>query len=179
MPAPAQNIELKARIGSLEIARRQALQVATQRLGVERQCDTYFFAPQGRLKLREIEGHPALLVAYHRENSAGARPSNYLLIPVTDPAGLRDALAMTLGVRVAVCKRREIFLHHQVRIHLDEVEGLGAFIEFEAVVGTPGSGEPPAADAADGFAKLRFLQEHFGIGAADLIESSYGDMLSP
>jgi predicted adenylyl cyclase CyaB len=127
--------------------------------------------------LREIEGEGAVLIAYQRDDAASARASDYRLVPVPDADGIREALAATLGVRVVVRKRRQIFLHHQVRIHLDQVEGLGDFVEFEAVVDAQAGSRVPAADAKSGYQRLAFLQAHFGIAAEDLVERSYGELL--
>ena len=46
---------------------------------------------------------------------------------------LRAALTAALGACGDVVKRRRLFLWQGVRIHLDEVERLGTFIELEAV----------------------------------------------
>ena len=61
--------------------------------------------------------------------------SSYRVVPVPDPAGLLAALGETNGVDVVVEKRRRLLLWETVRIHLDEVEGLGSFLELEAVAG--------------------------------------------
>ncbi|MGK3856667.1 class IV adenylate cyclase, partial [Enterococcus faecium] len=82
----------------------------------------------GRLKLREIDGQAAVLIWYDRPDHDAARLSKYHLVPVADPAALKAALTDALGVRGEVRKRREIYLWHNVRIHLDEVAGLGSFL---------------------------------------------------
>ena len=164
------NIELKARIVSLENARTVAQRVATESLGVLHQVDTYFHAAQGRLKLREINGQQAELIAYHRTDAAAARASDYHLVPIGDPASLKQALAATLGIRVIVDKTREVFLHHNVRIHLDVVRGLGTFLEFEAVLGG-------AIDDSAGQAQLQRLCAEFGIQPADVCAQSYAELI--
>lgn len=164
------NIELKARLPSLEAARAIARQVATASLGVEHQVDTYFACRQGRLKLREIAGRDAQLVWYARADTAAAKASEYTLVAVAHPAALKQALAGACGVTVVVDKRREIYLHHNVRIHLDEVRGLGAFLEFEAVVGE-------AADDAQGRGQVEALTRRFGLQPEDLVAGSYSDLL--
>lgn len=164
------NIELKARIVSLENARGVAQRVATQHLGVIHQLDTYFHPAQGRLKLREIDGQQAELIAYHRSDAAEARASDYHLVPISDPASLKQALAATLGIRVIVDKTREVFLHHNVRIHLDQVRRLGIFLEFEAVLGEE-------VDDSAGHAQLNWLCGEFGIRPADVCAQSYAELI--
>jgi adenylate cyclase class 2 len=138
---------------------------------VQRQVDTYFHCTNGRLKLREIDGQAAQLVWYARDDRPEAKPSDYVLVAVDDPASLNAALTSALGVRGVVEKRREIFLHHNVRIHLDQVTGLGTFLEFEAVLG-------PDTDDAVSAQWLQHLSSEFGLTASDLLSGSYSDMLN-
>lgn len=168
---PRRNIELKARMPDLAAARRTAEAMASGYLGVQRQVDTYFHCRHGRLKLREIGESAAQLVAYSRPDSAAAKASDYCLIDVSDAPALKQALAAALGVRLAVEKRREIFLAGNVRIHLDEVAGLGCFLEFEAVLG-------PDIDDAAGHAQLNELCARFGIRPEDQLAGSYADLLA-
>ena len=53
---PRRNVELKARIASLEDATRAAEKIGATFEGVLEQVDTYFRANEGRLKLRESAG---------------------------------------------------------------------------------------------------------------------------
>lgn len=165
------NIELKARLADLQRARAIADQIATDRPGIQHQTDTYFHCRHGRLKLREIEGREAQLVAYSRPDQQGTKASDYQLVPVASPESLKAALTATLGVRGVVRKRREVFLYHNVRIHLDEVAGLGTFLEFEAVL---------SAEVTDavGHAQLDELAQRFGIGPQHLLPGSYGEMVA-
>jgi predicted adenylyl cyclase CyaB len=164
------NIEIKARLADLDSARRIAAASATGRLGIQEHVDTYFHCPNGRLKLRQIDGLSAQLVWYARPDQQGPKASDYVLVPVANPETLKAALSAGLGVRGVVRKRREVFLWDNVRIHLDEVEGLGSFLEFEAVLG-------PRVDDAAGRAQLDQLVQEFAVDPADLLSGSYGDML--
>jgi adenylate cyclase class IV len=164
------NIEVKARCKDLTAAREAARSLGAEFAGILEQRDTYFVAAHGRLKLREIAGASAELIAYSRDDTAAVRGSDYRLIPVPDPAALRAALAAALGVRIEVVKRRELWLWRGVRIHLDEVSELGTFVELEAVM---------AAGEADeeGHRKVAVLREALGIAEADLLARSYADLL--
>lgn len=164
------NIELKARLADLQAARNVARAIATGRLGVQQQVDTYFHCRHGRLKLRQIDGLSAELIGYARADQKGPKASQYQLVPVSNPETLKVALSAALGVRRVVQKRREIFLVDNVRIHLDEVVGLGDFLEFEAVLG-------PEIDDAAGRVQLDRLIETFAIERSDLLSGSYADML--
>ena len=136
----------------------------------EAQTDTYFQVHAGRLKLREIEGQAAQLIWYLRPDTAGGRLSDYQLTAVLDPAALRAMLAGALGLRRVVKKRREIYLWKNVRIHLDVVEGLGSFLELEAVV-------TAEEDLAASQRHLDMLTDALGIRPGDTIAGSYADLL--
>jgi predicted adenylyl cyclase CyaB len=168
-PEPRRNIELKARLASLTAARGVAQRLATGRLADQRQVDTYFVCRRGRLKLREVVGQQAQLIWYERPDEDGPKLCQYRLIPIDQPAALKEALSAALGVRVMVDKYREIYLYHNVRIHLDRVAGLGTYLEFEAVLDS-------TADAETSQAHLAYLRQQFSIADQDLIEGSYADL---
>ncbi len=166
---PRRNLEIKARCPDLAAA-RQAARHLCGLPAIEDQVDTYFHVPRGRLKLRAINGRNAVLIAYERSDRAAARLSHYRLVPVPDPELLTAALAGSLGIRGRVHKHREIYLHHNVRIHLDEVAGLGSFLELEAVLTT-------SNEEADADGRVAGLLALFHIEEADFLAVSYADLL--
>jgi predicted adenylyl cyclase CyaB len=168
MPA---NLELKARCDDLGAARERAKIVATAWLGTDEQVDTYFRTREGRLKLRESSLSGGQLVPYLRPDAAAARRSDYVVVPVPEPARTKALLAALLGVHRVVRKTREIALYENVRIHLDRVAGLGDFVELEAVWDGSPAGEAEQAR------KLAFLREALGIRDADLVALSYEGLL--
>lgn len=169
-PQPVQaraNIEIKARCGDLDAARRISRELATRYVGVDRQIDTYFVTRSGRLKLRESSLSGGQLIPYLRPDQAGPKRSDYQVIPVPLPAQLKALLSELLGVHRVVEKQREIFLVDNVRIHLDRVHGLGDFLELEAVF------DASAAAEAEERAKVDRLMQALGVAAGDLLETSY------
>ncbi len=94
------------------------------------QTDTYFRVNRGRLKLRE-EGDRSELIFYDRDEAGSRRWSRYSKVPVTQPALLKEMLGESLGILAIVRKSRTLFLYSGARIHVDRVEGLGDFLEFE------------------------------------------------
>jgi adenylate cyclase class IV len=171
--AALRNIELKARCVDLDAAAKAVagLTPAPRESGTLDQIDTYFCCARGRLKLREIVGIKSELIWYDRSDVAESRKSDYRLVDVPDPAALRVALGAGLGVRGTVSKRRRLLMWHNVRIHLDQVEGLGSFVEFEAVI-TPGESE------AVGHKRLAVLCRTMAITPADYCDASYADLLT-
>jgi predicted adenylyl cyclase CyaB len=168
----ARNLELKARLVDLQAARATAARLSGGPPEVLEQVDTYFRCPRARLKLREAPGQTAHLIAYVRPDEAEAKASDYLIAPVADAAALRAALGAALGIWGEVRKRRELSLVENVRIHLDEVEGLGTFLEFEAVLSSPD-------DQRRAPGQLDRLAGEFGLGTSDLVPASYSDLLLP
>ena len=163
------NLELKARIESWDEAETAARGLPAAWGGEWRQVDTYFRAPQGRLKLREVDGAPAELIAYERPEQTATRWSDYLIAPVENGPALRDVLTRALGVRAQVNKIRRLYVYRSARIHLDRVERLGAFVEFEVVCA---DGDEVAA------AKLMGeLMQAFALNEKDALRLSYSDML--
>jgi adenylate cyclase, class 2 len=133
------------------------------------QRDTYFEAPRGRLKLREEPDAVAQLIAYERPDLSAHKESRYRLIEVPEPAELRAALEAVLGITVVVSKARRLFVYEGVRIHVDRVDGLGDFIELEAVVADGG-------DPADFEQLLDDLRGSLSIRDEDLLRGSYSDL---
>ncbi len=164
------NIELKARLNDLPAARRVAEALATQQLGIQDQIDTYFRCTNGRLKLRQIGGQTAQLIWYVRPSDPRPKASDYHIVAVPQPDALIAALRAAMGIVNVVRKRREIYLWHNVRIHLDGVEGLGQFLEFEAVLSAE-------IDESTGRDQLEKLMAQFAISPKDLLAGSYTDMV--
>ena len=165
------NLELKSHCPNLAAAERAAQTLGATFQWTQSQTDTYFHAAHGRLKLREQDDRPAELIAYDRPDHPDVRASDYTLVPVPDSALLRSALGRTLGVRVVVAKRRTLYLWHNVRIHLDDVAGLGTFIEFEAVLEGLAEDEAVSAERLDALIAALALHEE------DRVSRSYSDLL--
>ncbi|MGQ0797961.1 MAG: CYTH domain-containing protein, partial [Methanobacteriota archaeon] len=100
------------------------------------------------------------------------KESRVLLAALPDASGVLDILRRALPPKAEVRKTREVFRHQGVQVHLDAVDGLGRFIEFEKVVDDP-------ADAADARRQLESLKAYFQIADEDLMASSYSDLLAP
>ena len=168
---PARNVELKAHDPDPARTLERALQAGARDAGLLRQRDTYFTVPHGRLKLREEDPGGATLIAYDRPDAASARVSSYRLVPVADPEPLRDALTAANGVDVVVVKRRHLLLWETVRIHLDEVRGLGSFLELEAVA-------EPDSDLSSERARVAHLRAALDIADEALQAGSYADAVA-
>jgi cytidine deaminase len=128
------NVELKARIADPDATIARCLALGAEDHGTLVQRDTYYGAAHGRLKLREHPTRGGELIAYRRADATEPEQSRYLLAPVDATDLLNGALDAALGTTVVVSKRRRLFIWENVRIHVDDVEGLGTFVELEALV---------------------------------------------
>ena len=163
------NIELKARIHSVESLLPLAEQVAGAPPTLIEQDDTFFDVPHGRLKLRQFADGSAELIHYHRPDVSEAKASDYVRLPVPDPAALRDALARACGPSGRVRKQRWLFLAEQTRIHIDRVEGLGDFVELEVVL-------RDGQSDAEGVRMAEKWMHALGLSEAPRIAGAYVDL---
>src|SRR5438034_9687024 len=137
------NLEIKVRVADLTPARATAARLGARPAGVEVQVDRYYELEGGsRLKLRTVPGRPAELIRNRRPECDAVRTSDYEVTPVRDADARRCLVPKTRPV-VTVRKRREVVVRDDVRIHLHEVDGLGRFLELQAVVDAA-HGEPPS-----------------------------------
>ncbi len=164
------NIEIKARAEDIASLQDIAQQISDTPCQVIPQVDTFFNCPTGRLKLRELHPNHGQLVYYQRTDHPGPKPSHYQIFETSNPAGLKTILSAAFGVRGVIKKVRRLYLVGQTRIHLDEVDGLGRFVELEVVL------RPGQADA-EGQAIAEGLMARLGIRQSDLVEGAYMDML--
>ncbi len=148
------NIEIKARVGDLALIETRARAIATHGPEELVQDDTFFRCGNGRLKLREFADGRGELIHYTRADEAGPKVSDYSIAPIAAPAQLRETLARAFGILGRVAKVRRVYLVDRTRIHLDEVRGLGTFVELEVVLGKTESLHDGRAVADELMAKL-------------------------
>jgi predicted adenylyl cyclase CyaB len=167
MPA---NIEIKARARDFEGIRTRAAKLSDTPVEVILQEDTFFNVPQGRLKLRILAPDRGQLICYTRPDQEGPKRSDYHLAYTADPENLKRVLELACGIRGIVKKTRYLYLVGQTRVHLDDVEGLGQFMELEVVL-REGQGD------AEGQAIAEDLMASLGVERSDLLEGAYMDLL--
>ena len=164
------NIEIKAR--AHDLSRQTAL---TEALGegppVElQQEDTFFPAIHGRLKLRILGPDHGELIHYERADGHGPRPSLYRIAVTREPQALLETLTAALGTSGVVRKHRRLVMIGQTRVHLDEVERLGSFIELEVVLRRDQSRD-------EGMAIAQHFMRQLDIRQEDLVDCAYIDLL--
>src|SRR4030042_2276432 len=164
------NIEIKARVHDFNRLQRKAEQLSETPCQVISQEDTFFICPRGRIKLRELGPQRGQLVYYQREDVSGPKHSEYKIFDTDDPAGLKKILSEAFGVRGVIKKIRYLYMVGQTRIHLDDVDELGKFMELEVVL------QPDQTDA-EGQAIAEHFMQKLDIKEGDLINTAYMDMM--
>ncbi|HKI52756.1 MAG TPA: class IV adenylate cyclase [Anaerolineales bacterium] len=167
MPA---NIEIKARARDFTGIKTRAEKLSDTPVEVIPQEDVFFNVPQGRLKLRILAPDNAQLIYYTRPNQEGPKRSDYHIAYTSDPDNLKRVLELAYGFRGVVKKTRYLYLIGQTRIHLDDVEGLGYFMELEVVM-KAGQSDAEAQEIAEN------LMTSLGVERSDLLEGAYMDLI--
>jgi adenylate cyclase, class 2 len=161
------NLELKARYPSTQKAHACAAGCGAAKAGTLLQQDTYFRVPRGRLKLREAGEGSAELIYYERAETTAERWSRFTREHVGEPGGVKRVLTEAFGILAVVRKKRELYLFKDARIHIDTVDDLGTFVEFEVT-----AGETPASVAT-----MKQLRSAFEIGDESVVKVSYSDLI--
>jgi predicted adenylyl cyclase CyaB len=166
----AENVEIKAVLRNPARAERIAARLSGGNGEVIRQVDVFFPSERARLKLRILGPGSGELIRYERPDVREVRSSRYAIARTPDPQNLLDILTATLGRTGTVTKTRRLFLVGQTRVHIDDVEGLGSFLELEVVL-APGQLESEGRRIAE-----QLLSE-FGIEPDQLVAEAYIDLL--
>ena len=165
----AKNVEIKARVDGLADVENRARAFATEGPVDLVQDDTFFACTNGRLKLREFADGRGELIHYIRADEAGPKTSDYLIAATATPGALREALSRAFGAVGRVRKARRLYIADRTRIHLDQVEDLGSFVELEVVLR-----EGETAESANAVA--RHIMALLGIGESQLVRGAYVDL---
>src|SRR5262245_65620378 len=167
----ARNVEIKARIQSIEALAERVSAIADEGPIEMLQDDTFFACERGRIKLRAFSATEGQLIFYQRQNQTGPKESSYIISPIAAPDSLREALSLAYGQVGRVRKHRTLYLVGRTRVHLDRVEDLGDFLELEVVL----AGE----ESADvGVKEARALMTALGLADSQLVDGAYVDLLS-
>jgi predicted adenylyl cyclase CyaB len=168
----SRNVEIKARISSVEAMVPRVAALADRGPVEIEQDDTFFVCERGRIKLRALSATEGQLIFYRRANQAGPKESRFVISPTASPDTLRAALTLAYGSAGRVRKHRTLYLVGRTRVHLDRVESLGHFLELEVVLA---EGESPDA----GVKEARALMTALGLADDQLIDGAYVDLLWP
>lgn len=167
----ARNIEIKARVSNLDKLTERASAISDSEPVRLSQDDTFFRCGHGRLKLRDFGDGSGELIYYQRADQDGPKSSHYEISPTSCPDQLRQVLTAALGTIGRVRKQRIVIMAGRTRIHLDQVEGLGSFMELEVVLKAD---EPEDA----GMAEARELMDRLAIDRDTLVAGAYLDLLA-
>lgn len=167
MPA---NIEIKARARNFANIKARAEKLSDAPVEVIPQEDFFFNVPQGRLKLRVLAPDRGQLIYYTRPDREGPKRSDYHITHTSEPGDLKRVLELAYGIRGVVRKTRYLYLVGQTRVHLDDVQDLGQFMELEVVL-REGQEDAEGREIAEG------LMISLGVERSDLLEGAYMDLI--
>ena len=160
------NLELKIKIESHQKIREKLAEIDADNIGMLYQKDIYYNVREGLLKLR-IENGKEILIFYRRDEKGSNRWSNFDVLKFEKNGG-EQFFNRIFTIETVVQKRRELFIYDNTRIHLDEVETLGSYLELETLV---------LKDKEE--AKMRFenIIKILELNTSEQIRKSYRDLL--
>jgi predicted adenylyl cyclase CyaB len=164
------NIEVKAYARNFAEIKARAETLSDTPVEIIPQEDTFFNTSQGRLKLRVLAEDRGQLIYYTRPDQEGPKRSDYHISHTADPVNLKRVLEHAYGIRGVVRKTRYLYLVGQTRVHLDDVVGLGQFMELEVVM-------QQGQSDAEGQSIAEDLMASLGVERTDLLEGAYMDLL--
>ena len=167
----ARNVEIKASVPDITDLMEKAAGLAGADPSVIHQDDTFFGCDRGRMKLRTFPQGHGELIFYRRANAEGPKTSFYDITPTHDADRLRNTLSLAYGQVGRVIKKRTLYLVGRTRIHIDQVQGLGNFMELEVVLH---DGE----DESAGTKEAHELMTALGVQNSSLIDRAYVDLLN-
>lgn len=133
----------------------------------EKQTDIYYKTVRDRLKLRIINDTEGSLILYSRAEKKNKRISKYTISKTKDFRELDFILRKQFRVLVTVIKKREIYIHKNIRVHIDTVKGLGKFIEIEIIYD----------DISKAKDLMNYLVTELNLDENKFIKVSYSDLL--
>ncbi|MFG0307449.1 MAG: class IV adenylate cyclase [Phycisphaerales bacterium JB040] len=171
------NVEFKAELRDPTLAAGILRTLGARFTTRMRQTDTYYRVVHGRLKKRETQvirpagspDEPVEVIYYQREDALKPKISDFTIYTESEAAARFGP--DPLPVWVVVTKTRSLYMLGPTRIHLDEVEGLGAFVEFESMV----SSSNPEQAARRHNEELRAALAHV---LGEPLAMSYSDLLA-
>lgn len=163
------NLEIKARCENPEQAELWLQANGAVFHGLDHQTDIYFHVPSGRLKLRRGNVENSLIY-YERLENKGPKRSDVYLERLPAGNGMEQVLKAALGERFRVEKKRKIYFIDHVKFHIDEVKGLGQFVEIEVI-------SNPDDDPEQARKTCLYYMEKLGIKESDIVSASYSDLV--
>jgi len=167
----AKNIEIKASLENVSFCLDKAKSLSGTDPEVIEQEDFFFHCDNGRLKLRFFSHQKGELIFYNRKNDSGPKTCEYFISETNEPGQLLQVLEKSIGIHGRVKKIRKLFLIGRSRVHIDQVENLGNFLEFEVVL-------TEDEDTNIGLIEAHRLMDQFGIRKGNLIEGAYIDLIN-
>ncbi|XP_023317047.1 uncharacterized protein LOC106649910 [Trichogramma pretiosum] len=171
------NIEIKFRVDDIEDVEKTIQQISDVSVVIIPQEDIFFNIINGqeegaRLKLRQFKDGSGEMIYYIRPDIQGPKLSKYTKIDFDSKTcpSVREVFSKSNGILGTVSKVRHLYMIGQTRVHVDKVDGLGNFVEFEVVL-------KPDETIAKGEKIATELMKKLGIQENSLVSRAYMDLI--
>ncbi len=126
------NFEIKTKISDYAEILEKIKSIGAVYKETMSQIDYYFRIGTKKEKIREINHQEISLISYKRSEKNGRKDSNYTIKTLS--LEQKKSLLEQKPLLCLVDKTRQLWMYKNTRIHLDNVTGLGNFMELETVV---------------------------------------------
>ncbi len=162
-----QNLEIKIKLNSHDEIISKLKNLNAEFITTLNQKDVYYNLENSLLKLR-IQNHNTELISYNRAENGSTRWSNYEVLEIKGE-NAENFLEKIFKVEAVVEKKRDLWMFKDTRIHLDEVKGLGTFLELETLV---------LNGQEDAEKRFNFLVKELNLDFENQIRTSYRNLIS-
>ncbi|MDD4803922.1 MAG: class IV adenylate cyclase [Candidatus Paceibacterota bacterium] len=126
------NFEIKINIQSLDVIEKNLKRIGATYKYDMHQIDHYFGVGVFKEKIREIDNKEIQKISYHRNEISGKKESNYSIKKINKEE--KEKILNEENILCVVEKIRKFWIYKNTRVHLDNVFGLGHFLELETVI---------------------------------------------
>jgi predicted adenylyl cyclase CyaB len=126
------NFELKTRISDCEKIVKKIMSIGAIYKETMNQIDYYLQTGVNKEKIREINNQEIYFISYKRLETKGKKDSNYTIKTLS--LEQKELFLRNNSPLCIVNKVRHLWIYKNTRIHIDNVNNLGDFMELETVI---------------------------------------------
>ena len=126
------NFEIKTKIDNQSEILERIKKIGAVYKEKMNQTDYYFKTGTNKEKIREISDREMYLISYKRTERKGKKDSNYTITTLS--LEQKESFLKNNRLLCMVSKARQLWMYKNTRIHIDNVDELGDFVELETVI---------------------------------------------
>lgn len=129
------NLEIKVELKNLDEVAHDIETMGLREVGSLYQIDKYYLVGKKKLKLRNVNNNELHLIYYSRPDVERSRVSHYYIFRFRAQSQrlIEKTLGLFFTLKTIIVKKRILYLYRHTRIHLDDVENIGKFLELETI----------------------------------------------